>query len=100
MDESSGNSSDASAAHTWTACSYQVYRLGAFFGVVVTPGLTPEPLLRQRLDGDLMNHVVGQILKREELFLFFVGASVNFGLIKCRQTWSRLDRLFGSWLRP
>lgn len=46
-----------------TACSHQVYRLGAFLGVVVTPGLTPEPVLRQRLDGDLMNHVVGQVLE-------------------------------------
>lgn len=80
--------------------SYQVYRLGAFLGAVVTPGLTPEPLLRQRLDGDLMDHVVGQILKAEEKFLCFTGAAVKCGLTTRRQTWSRLDRLFGSWLRP
>lgn len=57
------NGSDASAAATRAACSYQVYRLGAFLGVVITPGLTPEPLLGQGLYGDLVNHVVGQILK-------------------------------------
>ncbi len=46
-----------------TKCCYQVYRLGALLGAVVTPGLTPQPLLRQRLDGHLVDHVVGQILK-------------------------------------
>lgn len=68
----------AGPSYLRTAPSYQVYRLGAFLGVVVTPGLAPEPLLRQRLNGDLVNHVVGQILKGDERFGALVRASGSF----------------------
>ena len=40
----------------------QVDGFGLLLGDVVAPRLTPEPLLRQRLDGHLVDHVVGKIL--------------------------------------
>ena len=47
--------------------SYQVDGLGLLLGAVVTPGLTPQPLLGEGLDGHLVDHVVGQVLRGEEL---------------------------------
>lgn len=44
----------------WT---YQIYSLGFLFRCIITPGLTPEPLLRKWLDWHLVDHVVGQILR-------------------------------------
>lgn len=44
--------------------THQIYRLGFLLGAVVTPGLAPQPLLRQRLYGDLVDHVVGEILRK------------------------------------
>ncbi|KAH3810720.1 hypothetical protein DPMN_139117 [Dreissena polymorpha] len=41
---------------------YQVNSFGLWLGLIATPGLTPEPLLGQGLDGHLMDHVVGQVL--------------------------------------
>lgn len=40
----------------------QIYGFSRALTPVVTPGLAPEPLLRQGLDLDLVDHVVGQIL--------------------------------------
>lgn len=54
---------ELSALRNCSQCPHQVYRLGTFLGVVVAPGLTPEPLLWEGLDGHLVNHVVGQILE-------------------------------------
>ena len=42
--------------------THQVDGFGVLFGGVVAPGLAPEPLLRQRLDAHLVDHVVGQVL--------------------------------------
>jgi len=48
------------------ACRYQVDGLGAPLAAVVAPRLAPQPLLRQRLDGHLVDHVVGQILRKKD----------------------------------
>lgn len=45
-------------------CTYQINSLGLLLGHIVTPGLTPQPLLGEGLDGYLVDHVVGQILRR------------------------------------
>lgn len=45
--------------------THQVDDLGSLLGLIVTPGLTPQPVLRQRLDPHLMHHVIGKILERE-----------------------------------
>lgn len=52
-----------SAALSYCSGTHQVYRLGRGLGGVVAPRLTPQPLLRQGLDGHLVDHVVGQVLK-------------------------------------
>lgn len=44
---------------------YQVYCFRALLGAVIAPCFTPQPVLRQRLDGHLVDHVVGQILDKE-----------------------------------
>ena len=40
----------------------EINRLGLLQTLLAAPGLAPEPLLGQRLDGDLVDHVVGQVL--------------------------------------
>lgn len=46
--------------------TYQVYSLCCDFGGVVTPRLTPQPLLWKRLDDHLVDHVVREVLKKSE----------------------------------
>ena len=40
----------------------EINRLGILQTLLAAPGLAPQPLLGQRLDGDLVDHVVGQVL--------------------------------------
>ena len=40
----------------------EINRLGILEALLAAPGLAPEPLLGQGLDGDLVDHVVGQVL--------------------------------------
>ena len=40
----------------------EINRLGILQTLLATPCLAPQPLLGQRLDGDLVDHVVGQVL--------------------------------------
>ena len=42
--------------------THQVNSLGSWLAGLAAPGLTPQPLLRQALDGHLVDHVVGQVL--------------------------------------
>lgn len=49
--------------------THQIDSLGLLLGHVVTPGLTPQPLLRQGFDGHLVDHVVGEILRRAAEFM-------------------------------
>ena len=42
--------------------SYQVNGLGSWLCFLTAPGFTPEPVLGQGLDGDRMDHIVGQVL--------------------------------------
>ncbi len=85
--------------------TYQIYSLGFLFRCLITPGLTPKPLLRKWFYWHLVDHVVGQILREENTSSirsqndepFYVKP---FLWRKEHPTWSRLDRLLGSWLRP
>lgn len=43
--------------------THQIYGFSSAFGGVVAPGLAPQPLLGERLDGHLVDHVVGEVLK-------------------------------------
>lgn len=43
--------------------THQVYGFSSDFRGVVAPGLTPQPLLWERLNGHLVDHVVGEVLK-------------------------------------
>ena len=58
------NSNGRDAAHgvgvKWT--TYKVDGLCVWLLLITTPRLTPQPLLRQRLDADLVDHVVRQVL--------------------------------------
>lgn len=45
--------------------THQVNGFSCDFRGVVTPGLTPQPLLWKRLDGHLVDHVVREVLKIE-----------------------------------
>lgn len=45
--------------------THQIYGFSSAFGGVVTPGLAPQPLLGERLDGHLVDHVVGEVLKTD-----------------------------------
>ena len=40
----------------------EINRLGILQTLLTAPGLAPEPLLGQGLDGHLVDHVVGQVL--------------------------------------
>ena len=40
----------------------EVNGLGCLLTSVTAPGLTPQPVLRKTLDGDLMDHVIGEVL--------------------------------------
>ena len=42
--------------------THQVNGLGGRLAGFATPGLAPEPLLGEALDGDLVDHVVGEVL--------------------------------------
>lgn len=101
---------------------YQVNGLGLGLGAVVAPGLAPQPLLRQGFNGHLMDHVVRQILwwkNRVKKTMFFRGSRKERIYFQYnnrwwrnepsfpskhnphpKHTWSRLDRLLGSWLSP
>lgn len=46
--------------------THQVYSLSCEFGGVITPCLTPQPLLGKRLDCHLVDHVVWKVLKYHE----------------------------------
>lgn len=45
--------------------THQIYGFSSAFGGVVAPGLAPQPLLGERLDGHLVDHVVGEVLKTD-----------------------------------
>lgn len=45
--------------------THQVYGFSSDFRGVITPGLTPQPLLWEGLDGHLVDHVVGEVLKTD-----------------------------------
>lgn len=88
--------------------THQIYGFSSAFGGVVAPGLAPQPLLGERLDGHLVDHVVGEVLKTEKKKLrkkkpkktnswLPLTKGYSSGGPGC--TWSRLDRLLGSWLR-
>lgn len=47
------------------AVTHQVYGFSSDFRGVVAPGLTPQPLLWERLDGHLVDHVVGEVLQTD-----------------------------------
>lgn len=47
--------------------AYQVDGLGPLLRGIITPRLTPKPLLRERFDWHLMDHVIGQILFGKEI---------------------------------
>lgn len=79
--------------------THQVYGFSCDFRGVIAPGLTPQPLLWERLDGHLVDHVVGEVLKRDGKLRNPLAPFNKRILYLCRVTWSRLDRLFGSWLR-
>lgn len=43
-------------------CTHQIDGLGGLLAAIVTPCLAPQPLLRERLDPHLVDHVVRQVL--------------------------------------
>lgn len=45
--------------------AHQVNNFGSLLGLIITPRLTPQPVLREGLDAHLMDHVVGEVLRVE-----------------------------------
>lgn len=42
--------------------THQINCFGSLFGFIITPSFTPQPVLRKRFNGNLVNHVIGKIL--------------------------------------
>jgi len=58
-------------------CTYKINGLCIRLLIITAPRLTPQPLLRQRLDADLMNHVVWQVLAYQQLRWISANQSSN-----------------------
>lgn len=48
--------------------THQINCFGSLFGVIITPGFTPQPVLRKRLNGNLVNHIIGKILQKTMIY--------------------------------